>query len=85
MINQSLLCDYQLQGGNAFLPTFLVSHPPIEHIDWTMYFTINITFVQQLMTSVPEILHPEEITTELSLVEPHFLANYQDLLTIAED
>ena len=47
VINRSLSCDCQLQGGNEFLHESLASCPTAGKVDRKVYFTINIAFVNQ--------------------------------------
>ena len=44
VINRSLLCDCQIQGGNEFLHECTSA----DKVDRNMYFTINMAFAYQL-------------------------------------
>ena len=54
IINRSLICSCQLQGGNEFLHESLASCPSSDKVDRNMYFTINMVFATQLQMNFLE-------------------------------
>ena len=80
VIKKSLLYDSQLQGGNEFLCESLASCPSLDKVDRTMYFTINMAFPHQLLTTFPEAIHSNHITSELTDMKPSLPIYSQDFI-----
>ena len=60
VMNRSLLCNYQLQGGIEFLHKSLGSSPSTNKVDRNMNFTINMVSTYQLQMNFPEVIHTED-------------------------
>ena len=78
VIDRSLLCNCQLQGGNEFLHESLASCPSADKVDKNLNFTGNIAFAQQLQMSFPEAVLPGDFTSKLIDTEPSFSGLFQE-------
>ena len=83
VINMSLLCCCQLQGGKEVLQESLGSCLSKDKVDRNMYFIINITFPHQLQIYFPVAAPPEDFTLKLTDTEQWFSVSLQDFTNLA--
>ena len=63
---------------NEFLHESLASCSSADMVDRTTYFTVDMYFAHYFLINFPKIIHPDDITSELTFLEPIFPLYIQD-------